>query len=875
MMMQHGDGDANCFLDGRKRAVSKERSSNRIRERYQLVPATVSTKENSHCCWLSIPKKTRSTLSPTLMLAKTTFRHDFNSEAKKMAKRHHYNIFTSKPIGPAVHLWLLLATSGTKFVTSAFHCASLARRRCWQVDGTKTAITIDDKTAAPRKNSFNFIRDAFEDEGNKLVTAKLSKVDMASEAKISRDRSNFPVDLFVDHDWIKEALVLAAINQRIGGILIYGGHGTGKSVIARTVEHLFPTHIDRIKDDPFNSDPSDTVSICELNGISANNSKEEVESIPTPVVTVPLNVMEDALIGSVDIEKSLSMGRPIFSPGLLAKAHRGILYADDINLLEDDASSIIMNAVSEGFVKVEREGLSLQYPCRPLLLGTYNPEEGDLREHLLDRVGISLPAHSNNMTIAERVKVVENVENFVDKTITEEKLADMRRNGDAMRDKVAKARNLLPKVEIESEQLLYLCEEATRAGCEGQRAEIFATEIAKASAAFEGRVKVNADDLKKGVLMAILPRGRFVQTIVEVDQDNREEQQSEEENKESENKESENSPNDSVETSEPAQEEEELIVPQEFMFGVDAVPLDPKLLMFQQWARKGKGGKHSKIFNLRRGRFVKAIFPKGHNNGRIAVGATLRAAAPYQLVRRQRSVGTRKEGKLVHIRNDDFRIQRLARKAGSLVIFVVDASGSMALNRMGAAKGAAIALLQEAYKSRDKICLIAFHDDRADVVVPPTRSIVLTKDRLEAMPCGGGSPLAHGLTTAVRTGMNALKVKQDVAQVLIVLLTDGRANVPLYVSMGDQTPPEAALDPAKGTFSRKFLKDEVLEIAKKLGSLSNFNFLCVDTEDKFVGTGVAKELARVALGRYHHLAPAETQLVAEIAKNALRSSQID
>jgi magnesium chelatase subunit D len=307
------------------------------------------------------------------------------------------------------------------------------------------------------------------------------------------------------------------------------------------------------------------------------------------------------------------------------------------------------------------------------------------------------------------------------------------------------------------------------------------------------------------------------------------------------------------------------------MFGVDSVALDPKLMAFQKWTKKGKGGKRSKIFNLRRGRFVKAIFPKG-TGGRIAVGATLRAAAPYQIIRRRRAIGTRHEGKLVHIRKDDFRIQRLARKCGSLLIFCVDASGSMALNRMGAAKGAAMTILKEAYKSRDQICLIAFHDDTADVLVPPTRSMTLAKNRLEGMPCGGGSPLALALMTAMRTGLNAIKVKQDVGRVVLVLLTDGRANVPMYVSMGEEAP-EAAIDSIKGGVSRKFLKEEVLAVAKKLGALSDFNLLCIDTEDQFVGTGIAKELTKVALGNYFHLAVTESTSVARIAQQGLEETR--
>ena len=218
------------------------------------------------------------------------------------------------------------------------------------------------------------------------------------------------------------------------------------------------------------------------------------------------------------------------------------------------------------------------------------------------------------------------------------------------------------------------------------------------------------------------------------------------------------------------------------MFGVEHVKLDPKkLLKFSKWTRKGRSGKRSKIFSLLRGRFVKAIPPRG-GRYRLAVGATLRAAAPHQKYRRKYAIGTKKEGRPVLVDKDDFRIKKMSRKAGTLVAFVVDSSGSMALNRMNAAKGASVELLAEAYKSRDQISLISFHGDQAEVLVPPTKSMALTKNRLEAMPCGGGSPLAHALMLAAQVGLNTMKVKQAVGRVVVVCITDGRANIPLELS---------------------------------------------------------------------------------------------
>jgi magnesium chelatase subunit D len=250
------------------------------------------------------------------------------------------------------------------------------------------------------------------------------------------------------------------------------------------------------------------------------------------------------------------------------------------------------------------------------------------------------------------------------------------------------------------------------------------------------------------------------------------------------------------------------------------------------------------------------------------VDATLRASAPYQKSRRARAIGTKYETRGVHIENSDVRIKKMARKAGSLIIFVVDASGSMALNRMNAAKGAAISLLTEAYQSRDQISLIPFQGEAADVLLPPTKSITMARKRLEQMPCGGGSPLAHALQTAMLTGINAQK-SGDVGKVVVVLISDGRANVPMCVSMGDEFDPEADEDSKDGKPSRKFLKDEVLACAKKLGALPGFNLLCIDTENKFISTGLAKEIANAAMGKYHQIAKADGNAIASVTNRAL------
>lgn len=220
------------------------------------------------------------------------------------------------------------------------------------------------------------------------------------------------------------------------------------------------------------------------------------------------------------------------------------------------------------------------------------------------------------------------------------------------------------------------------------------------------------------------------------------------------------------------------------------------------------------------------------------------------------------------IEQSDVRIKKMARKAGSLILFVVDASGSMALNRMNAAKGAAVSLLTEAYQSRDQISLIPFQGEIADVLLPPTKSITMARKRLETMPCGGGSPLAHALQTAMLTGINAQR-SGDIGKVVVVLISDGRANVPLCVSMGEEFDPDADENSKDGKPSRQYLKDEVLALAKKLGTLQGFNLLCIDTENKFISTGLAKEIADAARGKYHQIAKADGKAIASVTNRAL------
>ena len=328
----------------------------------------------------------------------------------------------------------------------------------------------------------------------------------------------FPLSMVVGQDAIKQALLLAAVNKNMGGVVISGRKGTAKSVMARALHQLLPP-IEVIKGSPFNIDPTGEDGLDDFLKLEIMNGgtplkERETEVIPCPFVQVPLNVMEDRLLGSADLEESVKSGKTVFSPGLLAKAHRGVLYVDDINLLDQETANILLNVVNDGYVQVEREGISVRYPCRPLLIATFNPDEGELRDHLLDRIAVSLSADVDVLSITDRVKAVQSVLNFnaggkQSNEEGEDALSAAIENEDDLKTAIVFAREYLKDIKVAPSQMLYLCEEAIRAGCQGHRAELFATEVARAAAALEGR-QVTSDDLRTAVKLAIAPRGTFI-----------------------------------------------------------------------------------------------------------------------------------------------------------------------------------------------------------------------------------------------------------------------------------------------------------------------------------------------------------------------------
>ncbi|MEV6573855.1 putative cobaltochelatase [Streptomyces sp. NPDC051577] len=618
--------------------------------------------------------------------------------------------------------------------------------------------------------------------------------------------AHFPFSAVVGQDDLRLALLLNAVSPAVGGVLVRGEKGTAKSTAVRALSALLP-RVDVVPGCRFSCDPAAPDPDC------PDGPHEPGPGVDRParMVELPVGASEDRLVGSLDIERALSEGVKAFEPGLLADAHRGILYVDEVNLLHDHLVDVLLDAAAMGASYVEREGVSVRHAARFLLVGTMNPEEGELRPQLLDRFGLTVEVAASREP-AQRVEVVRRRLAYEDDPAG----FASRWAGDEhdVRARVVAARALLPQVVLGDTSLLRIA--ATCAGFEvdGMRADIVMARTATALAAWAGRTDVVKEDVRQAALLALPHRRRRapfdapgldedkLDRILDEFPDDEPEPEPEPEGPDDRGPEDEG-PDDggpdggggaprgegpgapdspeaphTPETSDAGEdpgapesaEAPESPAPQgggapEQAAVRAAEPFRTKMLSVPGLG-EGAAGRRSRA-RTAHGRTTGSQRPRGQLT-KLHLAATVHAAAPHQKARGR-------SGRGLVVRKDDLRQATREGREGNLVLFVVDASGSMAARqRMSAVKGAVLSLLLDAYQRRDKVGLITFRGAGAELALPPTSSVDAAAARLEQLPTGGRTPLAAGLLKA-REVLRIERLRDPSRRPLLVVVTDGRA----------------------------------------------------------------------------------------------------
>jgi magnesium chelatase subunit D len=697
---------------------------------------------------------------------------------------------------------------------------------------------------------------------------------------------DYPFAALVDQPQLVRALKLTAIDPRIGGVLIRGEKGTAKSTAARGLAEILP-RIRRAENCPFNCEPTAPWGDCP----HCAETAPEPATTPVPFVNLPLGATEDRVLGTLDLNRMLQHRETAIQPGLLASAHRGVLYIDETNLLPDHLIDVILDAAASGQNVIQRDGISLAHPARFVLVGTMNPEEGQLRPQLLDRFGLMVDVAASDEP-ETRARVIRRRLAFDEDPVAfRETWANQQ---DELRRQIAEACDLLPTVQVDDGILSMITQLCARVGVDGMRADIVLYRTVRALAALDQRRKVAPEDVRAAAELA-LPHRRRRQPFdpsgldgEELDQHLDDLQSSQNQQGQGQNppetepqhtaagenqaphgeqnpssastrsnagdgqqpdpaREAERDPNESgpdtgrdrAETADPAPQ-----APQAGNAPAEATPSDPPATdePTEVFAAPSPGsspriqvmddnpapaaastgssstGRRNPTRQGRAGPVQRAASEPDPDE--LDAPATVRAAA-------QRS--QEQAGPLDVQRSDLHGIRRQGR-AGSLILFLVDASGSMAARRrMEAVKGAVLSLLQDAYQQRDEVAVIAFRATHAEQLLAPTRSVERADQALGELPTGGRTPLAHALALAGQTLDQAQRQHAE-RYPLLVLLTDGKANVPLPETQGE--PFEQSLDQARQL------------------AAAGRPALVLDTDTGFSQTGRADELA-TALNAHH------------------------
>lgn len=617
----------------------------------------------------------------------------------------------------------------------------------------------------------------------------------------------YPFTAVIGQEKMKKALLLNIVNPKIGGVLINGEKGTAKSTIVRSLGNI-------------------------MNG--ENN-----------VINVPLSVTEDRLLGSIDLEKTIQNGEVYIEEGLLKSANKKILYIDEVNLLQDNIVDTLLDVCESKINIIEREGISYSHESDFILVGTMNNEEGQLRSQFLDRFGLYVNVTSSK-DVNERVSILKLLEeyemsptDFIKKYIKEEI---------KLKNRIDNAKLILPKIKISDEQLQEMINYCLDYNIQGHRGDLVIKETALAIAALDQRYYINSEDIREASELALMHRMKNKNEDDNKDNNNsndnnQEQNNSNQNNKDKDKNKNENKQNKDKSNSKHSQENNTNDRSDSMQLKVFAIGEDFKIRTFShkndRTYRNGQGKRTRTKTNSKSGRYIYPTMQRKNND--FALDATIRAAAPYQKYRDKKNLA-------ISIENEDIREKVRQKKVSNLIVFVVDASGSMGANqRMIETKGAILSLLKDSYVKRDKIALVSFRKDKGEVVLPPTTSVERGYKLLETMETGGKTPLNSGISKGYEIIKRELRKNPNILPMMIII-SDGKGNV----SLDKNSKP----------------KEELMQIAKSVKEQKKINSMVIDIEKKgLMSFGIAKELAKNLDAQYIKIDDLKSELIVNSINN--------
>jgi len=624
----------------------------------------------------------------------------------------------------------------------------------------------------------------------------------------SVDLRSFPFTAVLGMDDAKRAMQCMLVNPNLRTVMIRGGQGSAKTVLAR--------------------------SAGEISG--------------RRIVNVPVNVSEEQLFGGMDIDATIKEGRAVMQPGLLSRADGNIVYVDDVNLMDQRILMSLLNSVLDGRVVLEREGVSAEYTVDTMLIATMNPSDSDVSSHVLDRFDLcayaSFPAEGD-----ERAEILRRNAEFQKDPAAFREL--YREEEEALRSNIERSRKLLPLVTMSDDLMGVSVELAVRVLADGYRGDIAMVNTSKALAALNGRDEVMKKDVEEAAMLCLAHRRNYVQEPPpqppepqeEEDDEEDQEEPPEDDRQDHEDQEPREEEQQEQQPPPPDMDFQQLLDDMVFEIGEQFRVVDYLNDSVRKVSKtSAKKGRRMMVESSdSSGRYARSRIPADKTRD-IAFDATVRAAAPYQR-------GRDHSGLTINIQKQDVREKVREMRAGCTILFLVDASGSLGVRkRMAAVKGAVLSMLRDSYVKRDRIGMMAFRRDSAELVLPPTRSVEYSYRKLEEMPTGGKTPLSEALVT-VNEYMTSYSRSHVGEMCYIVLITDGRANVALK----------------EGTNPN----EEVLKLAEDM-AIPQVKWVVIDASSGFIRFDNAEKLAKALGGTYFRLEDLNADRLAESVRAVIQ-----